>query len=334
MTKTVDKFDANIAEIARDLVQAYGLTFGAVGAVLEEMAMQRWMDYRLRHVAPQPRTVKKSSRFPVQNLPAAVMQALNELEARFESGEDVNPYLSKTTIGNDVSADKLSRRTDGMWADWRMHHLHLTSEPLALGERYSKRSDWLLFVRVYDDVVAFVDVRSHNEPDLWTQEELVKTFIDTWPEQAEPWRIENIVDIAPSQASGDLKLLREAGINTPVEHQGEHYFGQGGGLTLALTSTAASLACIAVKRNARHLALWLDQPENPIRLELASLSIAQPEFFLGVSDGGLVIAEATSPARSWVLPSVDQQGRRNCLDEIQEKLLPAWAIPTLISYLR
>lgn len=334
MTKTVDKFEANIAAIALDLVHAYGLTYGATGALKDQIAMQRWMDYRLRHVTAQPREVKKSSRFPMQNLPETVIQALNELQTRFESGEDVNPYLSKTTIGNDVSAGKLLRRTDGMWADWGIHHLHLTSEPLAMGERYSERSDWLLFVRVFDDVVAFVDVRSHNETDLWTQEEIVKTFIDTWPEQAEPWRIENMVDISPSKAPGDHKLLRNAGVNIPVEHKGEYYFGQGGGLTSALTSTAASMACIAVKRNARHLALWLDQPENPIRLELASRGVAQPEFFLGVSAGGLVIAEATSSARTWILPSVDQQGKRSCLDEIQERLLPAWAIPTLISHVQ
>ncbi len=295
------------------------------------MAMQRWMDYRLRHVAAQRRVVKKSSRFPVQNMPETVIQALNELEARFERGEDVNPYLSKTTIGNDVSAAKHLRRTDGMWADWGIHHLHLTSEPLATGERHSVRSDWLLFVRVFDDVVAFIDVRSHNEADLWTQEELVKTFIDTWPEQAEPWKVESMVNISPSKAPGDHKLLRNAGVNIPVEHKGEYYLCQGGGLTSALTSTAASMACIAVNRNAHHLALWLDQPENPIRLELASHGVAQPEFFLKVSAGGLVIAEATTPARKWILPSVDQQGKRSCLAEIQEILLPAWAIPKLIS---
>lgn len=332
VTETVDKFVANIAEIALDLVHAYGLTYGATGALEGQMAMQRWMDYRLRHVAAQPREVKKSSRFPVQNMPETVIQALNELEARFELGEDVNPYLSKTTIGNDVSAGKHLRRTDGMWADWGIHHLHLTSEPLAMGERYSERSDWLLFVRVFDDVVAFIDVRSHNEADLWSQEELVKTFIDTWPEQAKPWRVENMVNISPSKAPGDHKLLRNAGVNIPVEHSGKYYLGQGGGLTSALTSTAASMECIAVNRNARHLALWLDHPENPIRLELASHGVAQPEFFLGVSADGLVIAEATTSARTWILPSVDQQGKRSCLAEIQERLLPAWAIPTLISH--
>jgi hypothetical protein len=219
-----------------------------------------------------------------------------------------------------------------MWADWGIHHLHLTSEPLATGERYSERSDWLLFVSVFDDVVAFIDVRNHNEADLWTQEELVKTFIDTWPEQAEPWRVNNMVDISSSKAPDAHKLLRNAGVNVPVEHKGEYYFGQGGGLTSALTSTAASMACIAVNRNVRDLARWLDQPENQIRLELASHGVAQPEFFLGVSTGGLVIAEATKSVRTWILPSVDQQGKRSCLAEIQERFLPAWAIPKLISH--
>jgi len=334
MTTTVEQFGVNISEIALDLVQAYGLTYGASSTAMSEMALQRWMDYRLRHIASQPRKVKKSSRFPVQNLPEDVNKALSALEARFKNGEDVNPYLSKTTIGNDVSAAKRQRRTDGLWADWGIHHLHLSTEPLPPGERFSKRSDWLLFAMVYEDVVAFIDVRSHDEKDLWTQDELLTTFIDSWPEQAEPYRVKGMQLAPRPTAPEDLKLLRNAGITTAVEHNGEHYFGPGRGVTSAVTSTAASLACINVMRNARQLAQWLDLPNNPMRLELDRLGVPQPQFILGVGDSGLVIGERTETERAWAIPEFDPQGKRTAFGVVQDGLLPKWAIPTLVAHLR
>ncbi|WP_221624987.1 hypothetical protein, partial [Burkholderia stagnalis] len=278
---------------------------------------------------------QQSSRFPVQNLPEKVHEALSALEARFKTGQDVNPYLSKTTINNDVSAPKSQRRTDGLWADWGIHHLHLTTEPLAANTRFSERSDWLLFVKVYEDVVAFIDVRSHDEKDLWTQEELLTTFIDSWPEQAEPYRISGMQVTSRPMAAGDLKKLRNAGITSPVEHNGEHYFGLGGGVTSAVTSTAASLACIQVRRNAQQLARWLDLPNNPIRLEFVRLGVPQPQFILGVGDDGLVIAERSRlDIGGCILPECDEQGNRTTFAMVQDRLLPKWAISTLMAHVR
>jgi len=334
MKTTAEQFQADIEELAHDLVRAYGLTFTATGQTADDKVLYRWMDYRLRHIATQPREVKKSSRFPVPNLPAEIKQALSEIEARFANGEDVNPYLSKTTIGNDISSSKSQRRTDGLWADWRIHHIHLTTAPVAPGQRFSARSDWLLFVMVYDDTVAFIDVRSHNESDLWTQDDLLKTFIDSWPEQAEPYRINGMRVVSGPKSSNDIKLLRNAGVTVPVEHKGEHYFGLGGGVTSAVTSTAVSMACIEVMRSSRHLALWLDAPDNPIRLDFNQLGVANPEFCLAVEpSSGLVIAERSKADRPWALREFDAQGRTTSFGTLQHRLLPAWAIPTLIAHL-
>jgi hypothetical protein len=335
MTTTADQFRANITEIALDLVEAYKLTYGAPSAAMDELALQRWMDYRLRHIGVRPREVKKSSRFPVQSLPEEVNNALSALEARFTEGQDVNAYLSKTTIKNDVSDAKSQRRTDGLWADWGIHHLHLTTEPLAAGARFSERSDWLLFVRVYEDAVAFIDVRSHDEKDLWTQDELLTTFIDSWPEQSERYRISSMRVTPRPSAAGDLKKLRNAGITTPVEHNGEHYFGFGGGVTSAVTSTAASLACIQVQRNAQHLARSLDLPNNPIRLEFIRRGVPQPQLILAVGDDGLVIAERSRLDLGGVIyPEFDEQGKRTAFGVVHDGLLPKWARSTLTAHIR
>lgn len=333
MPTTIEQFENDISEIALSLVQAYGLTYEASGSTTDGMALQRWMDYRLRHVPSQPRRVEKSVRFPVQNLPEEVGKALDTLEAMFENGKDVNPYLSKTTIGNDVSARKHQRRTDGLWADWRIHHLHLTTAPLEPNERFSERSNWLLFVMVYEDVVAFIDIRHHSEKDIWTQVDLFKTFIDSWPEQAEPYRVASMrIDARPTSAA-DHKLLRNAGVNTPVEHNGEHYFGPGQGVTTAITSTAGTMDCNKIMRNARHIAQWLDHPENQIRVELRERGISEPQFNLSIGNHGLSIASPFVPEKVWTPPEFDQSGNRSAFGVLKDRLMPAWAVPTLMAFL-
>lgn len=330
MATTIEQFENDVSEIALKLVQAYGLTYEATS---DGMALQRWMDYRLRHVSPQPRKVEKSVLFPIQNLPEEVGEALCNLERMFENGEDVNPYLSKTTIGNDVSASKHQRRTDGLWADWRIHHLHLTTAPLEPNKRFSERSNWLLFVMVYEDVVAFIDVRHHSEKDLWTQVDLFKTFIDSWPEQAEPYRVVDMHIDTPAGSATDHKLLRNAGVNIPVEHNGEQYFGPGKGITAAITSTAATMDCNKVERSARGIALWLDQPENKIRADLKQSGISDPQFCLSVGNHGLSIGSPFVKEKVWNLPEFDQRGNRSDFGVLKDRLMPAWAVPTLMKFL-
>lgn len=332
MTTTVEKFNADIAEIALDLVHAYGLAYVASGPTMGAMALHRWMDYRLRHIALTPRRVEKSSRFPIQGLPDEISRALSILETKFKDGEDLNPYLSKTTINNDVSSNRQKLRTDGLWADWRIHHLHLTTAPIAPNERFSKRSDWLLFVMIFDDVVAFIDVRGHGEEDIWTQSDLLIAFIDSWPAQAEPYRVRKMLLTSRPEGPKDLKLLRDQGINSPIEHNGEYYLGLGRGITMANTSAAASMACTNIARGIHYIAKWLDHNNNPIRVELNGLGIESPQFNLAVGDRGLFIATPNCTWLSWRLNEFDQQGNRTYFKLIQDMLLPTWAISTLMAH--
>ena len=132
----------------------------------------------------------------------------------------------------------------------------------------------------------------------------------------------------------EYKLLRTAGINTPVEHNGEHYFGPGQGLTMAITSTAASMDCIQVLRNAQQIAKWLDHPENSIRINLKECGITEPNFNFGIGDHGLSIVDSSLPKKHWTLPEFDQNGQKTSFGMLSDRLMPVWAIPTLMTFLR
>ncbi|MCP2090034.1 UNVERIFIED_ORG: hypothetical protein J2Y81_006121 [Paraburkholderia sediminicola] len=330
ISKTVEQFYSDISDISMRLVRAYGLAHRAPDDQ-PDLALERWMDYRLRHINPQPREVQKSNRFPIGGLPSDVREALCLIEARFSNGDEVNPYLSKGILNNDVANLKQQNRTDGLWADWGIHHFHLTTEPLAVGQRFSKRSGWLLFAKVYDDAVAFIDVRDHNEDFLWTQADLLKTFISSWPEQAEPFRISTMKVEPREQTPETLQTLRSAGVFVPIEHEGNFYFGPGGGVTTSATSTKVSVACMSVRTDARRIATWLEMPDNVLRAELRSRGVEDPQFAIGCNDVGLILGEMTAPDCYWQLARSGGEDASNPMQALHDLFLPEWAAVALIT---
>jgi hypothetical protein len=330
ISKTVEQFYSDISEISMRLVRAYGLTHRAPDD-RPDLALQRWMDYRLRRIDPQPRQVHKSNRFPIVGLPSDVGEALALIEERFAIGDEVNPYLSKGILNNDVANPKEQNRTDGLWADWGIHHFHLTTEPLVDGQRFSERSGWLLFAKVYDDAVAFIDVRDHNEDFLWTQADLLKTFISSFPEQAEPFRITAMKVEPREQTPETLKTLRNAGVYVPIEHRGDFYFGPGGGITTAATSAKVGAACMNVRTAARRIATWLEMPDNAIRVELRSRGVEDPQFAIGCDDVGLILGEMTAPDGYWRFTRSGGNEARSPMQALQDLFLPEWAAAALIA---
>lgn len=163
---TKARFFRNIDEIALDFIRMVGLEFKKEIPHLSD-PLHRWMDFRLRYIDPVPRQVFLSDKFP-KKLPPMVSSSLQKMVDKLQSGIDINPYQSKGLIRfNDISTKRRNKRTDLLWADWRITHLHLTDRPIQDGEYFSDRrcsngECWLLFCIVTGDTVALVDVRAHG----------------------------------------------------------------------------------------------------------------------------------------------------------------------------
>lgn len=198
MSGTLKNIDLikDIDEVAEKAIEAFELTYVKSAHSNLHDPLLRWCDFALRYIVPQKRTIYKSDRFPV-NISDDAKTGLQRIEDLFIAGGDVNPYQSKTlTLFNDTSGKKEKKRTDGLWADWDIHHLHLPLNPVNPSKKYSDRSEWILFLKVYDNAVLFIDVKHHDkdvEPDLFSQRNLMQTFIRNWPEQAERYEMKGVV---------------------------------------------------------------------------------------------------------------------------------------------
>lgn len=332
MSGTQKKIDLmkDIDELAEKAIEAFELTYIKTAHSNLHDPLLRWCDFVLRYIAPQKRTIYKSDRFPV-NISDDAKAGLQRIEHLFLEGGDVNPYQSKTlTLFNDTSGKKEKKRTDGLWADWDIHHLHLPLNPVDPSKTYSDRSEWLLFLKVYNNAVLFIDIKHHDkdvEPNLFSQRNLMQTFIRNWPKEAERYEMKRVLGLAINQpiTDGDVANLRNNGINMPFEMDGKIYAPIGMGITTAVTAMRVSVLSNKIFHYAREIEKAFMNEANPYMNELKSHGIDNPEFELVMfDDGGLGIHEKGAD-KAWRFLRENPNDPNDLFCLFNNLLMPVWA---------
>ena len=328
-----DRFNADADSIATDLISEYGLKFEEDIAELSEPLL-RWLDFTTRYISPIPRTVFRSNKFSKVH-PSEVKAALDLVEHRLTSGQDVNPYQSKGLIlFNDTSAAKRQQRTDLLWADWGIHHLHLTASPILAGDYFSPRSDWLLFCFVGHDFVGFIDIRHHSETDVFSDPSLIKVVSDTWPELMERFKIKGVQAASGINPSArEVSSLRRGGVTSLVEIDNQLYMGPGMGVTTASTPTRVSLASIKIRSYIRDLAKVVLDPSGQFLSELQASEVPNPQFTLALTPNGMAVYEQSS-CKAFLLPRRANIGEQSFVSELHDLLAPKWAVDFVVQMAR
>jgi hypothetical protein len=326
-------FNSNVDSIATDFVNEYGLKFEEDVAELSEPLL-RWLDFRTRFISPTPRTVLTSHRFPAA-CPPEVRASLDLVEGLFKSGRDVNPYQSKGLIlHNDTSAAKSQNRTDLLWADWGIHHLHLTTSPCTLGSYFSPRSEWLLFCLVGNDSVGLIDIRHHSEKDVFSDPSLIKVVADTWPDLMARFKLKGVLPgKSVNQDSSSVSSLRRAGITSFVQINNEIYMGPGMGVTTASTPTRVSLSRVKISSYIRELAKVVLTPSGQFLSHARVSEIPNPLFSLALTPNGMAIYEENS-STAFVLPRGTSTVEQSFISELNDLLAPKWAVDFVVSKTR
>ena len=329
-------FQRDIDEIALKAIAAFGLTFDQTappnGGLNDPLL--RWVDFTTRYIPMIPRQIQTSNKFPLR-LPAEVEVGLHRIEHLLIHGGDVNPYQSKgLTLFNDTSGTKEQKRTDGLWADWGMHHLHLPLDPVMPGQSYSGRSDWLLFLMISKSTVLFIDVKEHSEKNLFSQRDLVETYIRSWPNSAEQFRLKDVAGLARATPFTDVehKELRIGGVNTSLEVDGKVYFAPGMGITTAVTSTRVGMLCDRIHAYTSLVAKQVGRPEWLLQKKVRESGVVSPEFQLAMLvTGDLGIHEKTSN-ECWQIPRRHLTLSDEFFSVWHNAVMPRWAGPKVAQY--
>lgn len=318
-------FQRKVDELAQKAIAAYGLTFTQTAQADLSEPLLRWTDFTLRYIAPAQRQIVISSKFPINNLPSDAEAGLHHIEQLILSGGEVNPYQSRTlTQFNDTSGTKSKKRTDGLWADWGIHHLHLPGNPVAPGDTYSARSDWVLFLKVYSDAVLFIDVRQH-EANLFCSRELVETYIRNWPDDAAKYRLHGVSGLTRQPTDVEHGQLRNGGVNMMIEVDGRVYAPPGMGITTAVTALRVGRLRDRIRANTRLLAQEVARADGQFMQEMKAQGIPSPTFqLILLPDGGIGVHEEASNY-CWRLPRVHPNQSDDLYSTWHNEFMPAWA---------
>lgn len=239
------------------------------------------------------------------------------------------------TLFNDTSGKK--KRTDGLWADWGIHHLHLPLNPVDPTRKYSDRSEWVLFLKVYNDAVLFIDIKHHDknvEPNLFSQRDLMETFIRNWPEQAGTYEIKGVLGLANNQpvTDADVANMRNHGINMPFEIGGKIYAPIGMGMTTAATATRVSIFRNKIYSYAKDIEKVFTDEDNDYMKELKSCGVDNPEFqIMMFDDGGLGIHEKNAN-RAWKFRRENPDVPNDFYCLFNNSFMPEWAGSVVIHH--
>jgi hypothetical protein len=330
------RFHLDLEKIVSELIAAYSLEFKKEIHDLSD-PLFRWLDFRLRYIDPIPRQIFFSNKFP-KKLPLPAKNALYSLETLIREGKDVNPFQSKSLIRfNDISGKKKSKRTDLLWADWGIVHLHLTDKPVVAEDYFSERvcsdgESWLLFCIFTEDTVGFIDIRKHGDDSLFSDQDMIRIVKESWPNFMERFKIKGILPSENHITNSELNNLRKSGINWFTCIDGETYIGPGMGITSASTS-------LLVTRKANKILDWIDSlaalatnENGQLQKEVKRLGVQRPKFELCLTPKGFAIFEAEANV-AFTFPKKSSANDENSIyfSQMENLLFPDWALETLLA---
>jgi len=334
MDDTKTRFRRDLEKITSDLISAYGIEFKREIQNLSD-PLFRWLDFRLRYIDPIPRQIFASNRFP-KKMPSAVENGFHCLEKLIREGKNVNPYQSKGLIRfNDVSGKKRAQRTDLLWADWGVLHLHITDRPIVDSEYFSDREcsngeSWLLFCIFVGNTVGFIDVRKHEDESLFSDQDLIRVVKESWPDYMEKFRIKGILPSKNGLTNNEINTLRKNGVSSFTCIDDDIYMGPGMGITSASTPARVTIKAHRILEWINMLAVLADDENGQLRTEVKSLGIKEPLFELSLTPRGLAIFEAKTNV-AFTFPKTAKDETATYFAEMENLIFPEWALQSLLA---
>lgn len=179
-------------------------------------------------VSTKRRRVHISKELRAKEIEKPYNDYLKQIRNKFKNGKDINPYLSTMSVK--------PYKKDLLLYDWGIHHLHINNKINNKG--FIERSDYILFFVLKEDDVYLIDVSKHKLEDRteFSQQNLLVILRRNWPHLLEPFKLPEGTGLTEKFDDKGHSLLRNSGVTTSVEVEGEVFALMGGGISSAKTS--------------------------------------------------------------------------------------------------
>lgn len=165
-----------LAEIER-ILSANGIRYKAQNY---ESALTDFLTVNRKYIKPKRREVFISKELNArQTSDAQKWSKLRTIIAAGRNGENLNRYQSSRLFEIQFH--------DYLLYNWNIHHLHLSTEPHKKDARFNKRTEFLVFVRVMPEAIYFLDFASHDDTNIFAQENWLRIIVNNWPHLLTPY---------------------------------------------------------------------------------------------------------------------------------------------------
>jgi len=204
----VDQLEQVIRKYMLDAMPP-GVRSGLDPLSLSDLAIQ-YVSWRSRLIPARPRRCHRSAELAASPKAIEHQAALDAIVAKIGAGEDLTPHLSKG-VAKPV-------KDDPMMADWRIHHLHLSTAVGDLG--FVKRSGDLLFAAIDPDDAYLIGIYPHG---AWAQREIAEILIRNWAGAGRFTAIPGMTLNGPNITDEERQQTRTGGVLTLIEVDGKVY---------------------------------------------------------------------------------------------------------------
>ena len=200
--------------------------------LMDEKNLKRLFDSALIHAYAnlayrisdtRPRELLYSKSF---SCPPYLLSGLRLLESKIRKGESLFPHVSRTIFD--------ATKQDGMLYDWGIYHFHLGTSSDHKHQRLILGTKQVLYAMLRDRCAYFLVVDNHGR---WADIDLLRVVKRDFPEVLATYKINDVIRLEKTVSAEDRLKLRQAGVSTCTEIDGEHYFSPGGGINTARGST-------------------------------------------------------------------------------------------------
>ena len=254
-------------------------------------------------IPPVPRTVEVATGF---TCPQSHLNGYKQVISEIESGDCLMPRCSRQQVNK-------SGYIDLMLLDWGIHHLHLGTDKIPKGKTKGliQGHKEILFVFITNDKAYIIGIFDHSS---WIKQAVLQIVHDNWPHLLEPWKLNDVLDLAVEPTDADRKSLRNAYVNSPFKIGNNFYLGPGGGITSAGTGSNEILKANIVLRAADDLRDCVDKNvtyiEKSIGSKLGVLSFDVSRYILSKTfsisapqNNARIFFPSTEPAGSLIHPA-------------------------------
>ncbi len=184
--------------------------------VTEEEAPYQFFNMRKRELITKPRKVIYSKEF---TYPSEYKLALQEFEEKAKAGMDLTPYMSEKIVDCNYN--------DLLLNDWGIYHFHLSRRYKDNG--FVQRNEYQIFAYVDADTIYMLQVYRHDDPVLYSKQEMIKILRDNWPALTESHHLRGVSKLGWKANDEEYGKLRDCYVQTLVELGENEVYGVLGG---------------------------------------------------------------------------------------------------------